>query len=184
VLYPIELAAHVSGEEVVEERGPRGKFFSQKNSGVLGSQKQVCGGLARWGAGWERLGMANERDEIGKWGEAQAGRYLRRCGFNILERRWRHGRGEIDLIAREGLVLVFVEVRVRTGGGGTGLYHSIQRRKWAVLRRTALSYVAGCGWRPAAIRYDVIGVERLAGNTVGAIHHWRAVGRFGEKLRF
>lgn len=131
------------------------------------------------------MGMASERATIGKWGEEEAERYLRRAGLKVLERRWRFGRGEIDLIAREGAVLVFVEVRTRTGGGeGLGLYHSIQPRKWRVLRQTALAYVRQCGWRPAAIRLDVVGVERLAGGRSGAVHHWRSVGRFGESVRF
>ena len=60
--------------------------------------------------------MRDERQKTGEWGEALAEKELRkRAGTRLLDRRWRHGHGEIDLIMRQGKVMVFVEVRVRTG---------------------------------------------------------------------
>lgn len=127
--------------------------------------------------------MSNEREAIGLWGESEAVRHLKGKGIRILERRWRQGRGEIDVIGREGRVLVFVEVRVRTGGDGLGIYHSIGRRKWAVLRRTALAYVNQCPWRAAALRYDVVGIERSPEGALQTVHHWVGVERIGPQVR-
>jgi len=49
----------------------------------------------------------------GKAGEERACRYLRRCGYTIVDRNARMGRGEIDIVALDGVILVFVEVKVR-----------------------------------------------------------------------
>jgi putative endonuclease len=128
--------------------------------------------------------MASDRLETGKWGEAEAAKYLQRRGYRILEKRWRYGRGEIDLIARVGRVLVFVEVRARTQEEtGMGLYYSIGRRKWGVLRRTALAYARGCSWKPEALRYDVVGIERGRDGSLGQVHHWQDVGAIGDRVR-
>ena len=50
---------------------------------------------------------------LGNFGEEQAARYLRRKGYRIVERNFRCRQGEIDLIARKGKYLVFVEVKLR-----------------------------------------------------------------------
>ena len=50
---------------------------------------------------------------LGSFGEEQAARYLRRKGYRIVERNFRCRQGEIDLIARKGKYLVFVEVKLR-----------------------------------------------------------------------
>lgn len=52
-------------------------------------------------------------NELGAWGEEQATEYLRRKGFDIVERDWKSGRRDIDIIASKGGTLVFVEVKAR-----------------------------------------------------------------------
>lgn len=54
-----------------------------------------------------------KHNELGKDGEEQAVRYLSEKGYCILERNWRSGRHEIDIIAKDGDVYVFVEVKTR-----------------------------------------------------------------------
>lgn len=54
-----------------------------------------------------------EHNRTGKKGEQLASRWLRERGFTILHRNWRHGRSEIDIVAREGDFLVVVEVKTR-----------------------------------------------------------------------
>lgn len=54
-----------------------------------------------------------EHNRTGKKGEQLASRWLREHGFTILHRNWRHGRSEIDIVAREGDFLVVVEVKTR-----------------------------------------------------------------------
>jgi putative endonuclease len=55
------------------------------------------------------------RKRLGQWGESVAATYLEAQGYEIVGRNWRCARGEIDLIARAGDVLVFVEVKTRRG---------------------------------------------------------------------
>lgn len=60
-------------------------------------------------------GKSESRNKLGKWGESIAALHLESRGFEILERNWRCSRGEIDLVARVGETLVFVEVKTRRG---------------------------------------------------------------------
>lgn len=54
-----------------------------------------------------------EHNRTGARGEQMACQWLRERGYAILHRNWRHGRGEIDIVAREGNFLVVVEVKTR-----------------------------------------------------------------------
>lgn len=55
------------------------------------------------------------RKQLGAWGESVAATHLQSKGYRILQRNWRCARGEIDLVAQAGDVLVFVEVKTRRG---------------------------------------------------------------------
>ena len=55
----------------------------------------------------------NGRKQLGDWGERIAEHRLTAKGYEILDRKWRCARGEIDLVAQAGQVLVFVEVKTR-----------------------------------------------------------------------
>lgn len=59
--------------------------------------------------------VSDNRRKLGKWGERVAAVHLEAKGYEILDRNWRCSRGEIDLIARAGQELVFVEVKTRRG---------------------------------------------------------------------
>ena len=52
-------------------------------------------------------------NELGKWGEDLASDYLEQKGYTIMERDWKSGRRDIDIIARDGNIVVFVEVKTR-----------------------------------------------------------------------
>ena len=54
-----------------------------------------------------------ERRELGTWGEERAAKYLRGKGYTIVERNFRCRSGEIDIIARRGGIIAFVEVKLR-----------------------------------------------------------------------
>ena len=128
-----------------------------------------------------------KRKERGNWGERTAERWLRKhTGMRVLERQWCHGHGELDLILRQDRVLVFVEVRVRSGEADpTATYFSIGRKKWRSLRRTAIAYLRQLRWRPEAVRFDVVGIRRCA-QTRGVldVQHWENVGKFGRGFRY
>ena len=130
--------------------------------------------------------MEDQRQQTGEWGEQQAEAYLRKtAGMRVLDRRWRHGHGELDLIMRQGKVMVFVEVRVRTSDGHPlGAYQSIGKGKWRVLRRTAMAYLRTAPWRPEAVRFDVVGIRKTPTGTLVDITHWPNVGTFGRNFRY
>ncbi len=103
--------------------------------------------------------MTMRRLALGRSGEEAVVRRLERRGWVILERNWRCRLGEIDVIALDGDVLVFVEVKTRTSSMFGSPEEAVGRRKRAKLARVALSYVKsrGCGER--ALRFDVVAVE-------------------------
>mgnify|MGYP002570648062 CR=1 FL=1 len=80
--------------------------------------------------------------DTGRRGEQAAVDYLRRVGFAILERNWRSGRYELDIVARRWDELHFIEVKTRRAGGLTTPEEAITPRKFASLRRAAEAYMA------------------------------------------
>ena len=80
--------------------------------------------------------------DTGRRGEQAAVDYLRRAGFAILERNWRSGRYELDIVARRWDELHFIEVKTRRAGGLTAPEEAITPRKFASLRRAAEAYMA------------------------------------------
>lgn len=91
----------------------------------------------------------------GQAAEAQAARYLEDRGLRIIERNYTCRHGEIDLIARDGETLVFVEVRARSSSTFGGAAASITAAKQAKLTRTALHYMAGLADDPRC-RFDAV----------------------------
>ncbi len=100
--------------------------------------------------------------ELGWVGEEFAVRYLRRSGFVVLARNWRCARrdlrGELDVIARDGDVLVFCEVKTRRDQASGGPLAAVTERKQRQVRRLATAYLASAGVRRRQIRFDVVAV--------------------------
>lgn len=100
--------------------------------------------------------------EAGARGEAAAAEFLqKRHGFTIVARNWRSPRDrrdEIDLIARDGEVLVFVEVKARSVNALVPGYHAVDRRKKRVLQRAVHAYLSGLSAPPRTFRFDVVEV--------------------------
>jgi putative endonuclease len=95
----------------------------------------------------------------GEQGEDLAHRYLRRLGFTVVARNWRppQGGGEIDIVAWERDVLVFVEVKTRLNDSSAP-ERAIDEDKIRALRRAARDYVRRAGATEAAIRFDVVSI--------------------------
>ena len=91
----------------------------------------------------------------GRHAEDLAAAYLQGQGLAVVERNYRCRFGEIDLIARDGATLVFVEVRMRASGNFGGAIASITAAKRAKLLRTARHYLAGNSRAPAC-RFDAL----------------------------
>ena len=114
---------------------------------------------------WQRLRAvtgAGRKADSGALGEAAAADYLQhRHGFTIVTRNWRSPldrRDEIDLIARDGEVLVFVEVKARSVNALVPGYHAIDKRKKRVLRRAVHTYLSSLTAPPRTFRFDVVEV--------------------------
>jgi putative endonuclease len=105
--------------------------------------------------------------------EERACRHLDRSGFTIVERNFRTRGGEIDIVARKGDVLVFVEVRSREDAGFGTPEASVtpaKRRRIVAAARRYLSKVPPSSWREA--RFDVIAIE--GSGDAAALRHYPA----------
>jgi putative endonuclease len=127
--------------------------------------------------------------EAGNQGERWAADWLRReRQFAIVARNWRNPRDrreEIDLVGREGEVLVFVEVKARAAGALVAGYHAVDRRKKRVLRRAIAAYLRKLAEKPHTFRFDVVEVT-LPGAGGGAgpeIRHFENVPLFAKHYR-
>ncbi len=87
-----------------------------------------------------------------------AARFLADRGLEILARNLRSRLGEIDLVARDGATLVFVEVKTRLGRPSEPPQVAVDRRKQARLARLALDYLAREWLRDLSCRFDVVAV--------------------------
>ena len=103
--------------------------------------------------------MSTSRQRDGAAAEDLAAAYLARNGLAILARNYRCRGGEIDLVAREGATLVFVEVRYRRSLAFGGAGGSVDARKQARILLAARRYLAGQG--DVACRCDVVALDAL-----------------------
>jgi len=102
--------------------------------------------------------MSAARQAFGEVGEKVAERWLRRSGWRIMQRRFRNGHRDIDLIAeREGTV-AFVEVKARKGTEFGDPVEAVNWRKQRELTRSALVWIDRHGRPHENYRFDVIGV--------------------------
>jgi putative endonuclease len=97
-------------------------------------------------------------DGLGDYGEQVAERHLVAAGFTILERNWRCPAGEIDIVARDGDVLVVCEVKTRSSVGYGSPLEAVTPAKARRLRQLAALWLRQSPVRPAAVRVDVVGV--------------------------
>lgn len=101
--------------------------------------------------------------DLGRRGEALAARELRRRGYVILERRWRCRIGEIDIVAREGGVLVVVEVKARSRSDYGPAIDAVDRDKRRKLEKLARAYLQATKLSDVSVRFDLVGVTFSAG---------------------
>ncbi|MBX3270930.1 MAG: YraN family protein [Sandaracinaceae bacterium] len=95
---------------------------------------------------------------LGARAERIARERLEGAGYEIVEANARVGRAEIDLIARRGALLVFCEVRSRTGTSGPHPLETIDAAKQHRLRRAALAWRLAHGRPAEAVRFDAIAI--------------------------
>lgn len=107
----------------------------------------------------------------GREGELLAREYLEELGFEIVEMNYRYGHGEIDIVAREGAVLVFCEVKMRKNDRFGPPEYAITPRKQRQIRRIAEGYFFDHEIREQETRFDVVAI-RMRGQEC-ELHHIR-----------
>ncbi|PZE80392.1 YraN family protein [Curtobacterium sp. MCBD17_032] len=118
---------------------------------------------------------ADQRRSTGMTGERHAVEWLERRGFQIIDRNWRCARGEIDVVARTGDTIVFVEVKTRTGQSAGHPFEAVTPQKLARIRRLVPAWFhANRDETARVIRIDCIAVT-IVGDHV-AIEHIEAIG--------
>lgn len=100
----------------------------------------------------------DERAVRGRAGEAAAARVYERRGFVVVARNWRCALGEIDLVLLRRGLLVFCEVKTRTGAAFGGGYEAVSWSKRRRIRSLAEVYVGQHGFAHADVRFDVASV--------------------------
>jgi putative endonuclease len=103
---------------------------------------------------------STRRQALGRYGERVAARHLTEQGMVLLDRNWRCDAGEIDLVLREGDVLVVCEVKTRTSDDCGTPHEAITAEKLERLQRLALLWAEAHGVRPAETRIDLVAVHQ------------------------
>ncbi len=106
-----------------------------------------------------------------KLGEEIATNYLKNKGYKIIERNFRKGYGEIDIICIKDNTLVFIEVKTRTSDLYGGAIESITYHKIKSLVKTAQFYKMLHPRLPEAMRIDAILIDLSSNNQVSNIEH-------------
>lgn len=97
--------------------------------------------------------------DIGNKGEEIACQYLKKQGYKIIERNYRIRGGEIDIIARDGETLVFIEVKTRWSHEYGPPVESMTFWKIKALLKTAKFYILKINWCDKEYRLDFIGID-------------------------
>lgn len=95
---------------------------------------------------------------IGNRGEDLAVKYLKEKGYKVLQRNFRTPLGEIDIIADDGGILVFIEVKTRTDDSFGLPFEAVNARKRERMRKIALLYLKNID-KERPVRFDVVSIE-------------------------
>jgi putative endonuclease len=112
----------------------------------------------------------DRRLALGRFGEAYAARHLSDQGMVVLDRNWRCDAGEIDLVLRDGRVLVVCEVKTRSSRAFGSPLEGVTAAKAARLRRLAARWLADHPVHPEEVRIDLVGVLVPAGEAPHVDH--------------
>lgn len=133
---------------------------------------QIKGWFSKW-----RSGAALDD---GEWGERCAADFLRANGLQVVARNWRNPkdrREEIDLVCRDGDIVVFVEVKTRAADALVPGYFAVNRRKKKVMLRACRAYLGALRTKPRTHRFDVVEVN-TRGRTPPEVLHFENVPLF------
>ena len=107
--------------------------------------------------------MTRERLNLGKLGEELALKIIKRLGYKYITKNYRCPLGEIDLIAKDGDYLVFIEIKTRRDRSVSFAKEAIDQRKMRQISKVALAYMKANDCCDAKSRFDVIAINIKGG---------------------
>jgi putative endonuclease len=108
--------------------------------------------------------------QLGRRGERLAENHLRLLGYTILDRNYRFGHREVDLVVRRGDLIAFVEVKARAGSGYGHPLAAITALKRREVERVARSWIHRHGGPGLSYRFDAVGVVQRPGCEPTIVH--------------
>ncbi len=103
--------------------------------------------------------MTRERQDLGKLGEELALKKIKSLGYKSITRNYHCPLGEVDLIAKDGDCLVFIEIKTRKGRSLAYAKEAIDKRKKRQLSKVALAYMKSMDCCDVKSRFDVVAIS-------------------------
>ena len=104
------------------------------------------------------IGLSDFRKQVGNKGESLAEDYIKRKGYNIIQRNYRCRLGEIDIIAKDDDTIVFIEVRTKQNENFGTPQDSVTSTKMSKISKTALSFIHEKNLSGFSYRFDFIAI--------------------------
>lgn len=112
------------------------------------------------------------KSQIGRQGEDLAAKYLmKEKGYKLIERNWKYKKDEIDIIAKDGEVIVFLEVKSSSVDELVPTYYRVTKKKKTALERACKGYLNAVRPRPKHFRFDIIAVKLCQKEESSVIHY-------------
>jgi putative endonuclease len=108
--------------------------------------------------------VTRERLDLGKWGEDLALKKVKKLGYKCIARNYRCPVGEVDLIAKDGDSLVFIEIKTRRGRSLGYAKEAVNQRKRRQLSKVALAFMKTNGCSETRARFDVVVINLDGGS--------------------
>jgi putative endonuclease len=108
--------------------------------------------------------VTRERLDLGKWGEDLALKKVKKLGYKCIARNYRCPVGEVDLIAKDGDTLVFIEIKTRRGRSLGYAKEAVNQRKRRQLSKVALAFMKTNGCSETRARFDVVVINLDGGS--------------------
>jgi putative endonuclease len=109
--------------------------------------------------------LTRERLNLGSYGEELALKKIKKLGYKKIIRNYRCPLGEVDLVARDGDCLVFIEIKTRKGKSVAYAKEAVDARKRRQLSKVALSYMKSNQCNDVKARFDVVAITIDQGQT-------------------
>ncbi len=107
--------------------------------------------------------MTKERLELGRLGEGLARKKIKSFGYHFMASNYRCPLGEVDLIAKDGDTIVFIEIKTRKGRSLGYAKEAVHEKKKRQLSKVALAYLKSTGLWGSKARFDVVAIQLREG---------------------